>query len=170
VRQPRLLIAAVAVALIAAGCGSSSPSSTTTSSSQSSLSQSSSSQSSAAVKIATRAVAGLGTILVNGHGQTLYTFAPDKAKHVTCTGSCAGIWPPVMVASGAKPAAAGGVNASLLGSDPDPSGGDVVTYAGWPLYTYVSDSPSGGASGQALDMNGGLWYVMSPDGKVITKK
>jgi len=35
------------------------------------------------------------------------------------------------------------VTASLLSSDANPSGGKVVTYAGWPLYTYVGDSASG---------------------------
>jgi predicted lipoprotein with Yx(FWY)xxD motif len=48
--------------------------------------------------------------------------------------------------------------------------GTVVTYNRWPLYTYVGDSKPGQASGQALDLNGGLWYVLSPSGKVITKK
>ncbi len=38
-------------------------------------------------------------------------------------------------AGASKAAASGAVNASLLGSDPDPTGGRVVTYAGWPLYT-----------------------------------
>jgi hypothetical protein len=45
-----------------------------------------------------------------------------------------------------------------------------VTYAHWPLYTYVSDTAPGQASGQALNLNGGLWYVISPSGKLITKK
>ncbi|MGO9883194.1 MAG: hypothetical protein ACLPV4_09280, partial [Solirubrobacteraceae bacterium] len=63
----------------------------------------------------------------------------------------------------------GGVKASLLGSDPDPSGGKVVTYAGWPLYSYVADTAPGAHGGQSLNLNGGLWYVISPSGKVITK-
>src|SRR4029078_11623395 len=59
---------------------------------------------------------------------------------------------------------------TLLGSDKNPSGGRVVTYNRWPLYTYIADSKPGQATGQALDLNGGLWYVLSPYGKVITKK
>jgi hypothetical protein len=34
----------------------------------------------------------------------------------------------------------------------------------------VSDTAPGQASGQALNLNGGLWYVISPSGKLITKK
>jgi hypothetical protein len=37
----------------------------------------------------------------------------------------------------------------------------------WPLYTYVSDSAAGQARGQALNLNGGYWYVLAPSGKVI---
>jgi hypothetical protein len=43
----------------------------------------------------------------------------------------------------------------------------VVTYNGWPLYAYVSDKAAGVATGQALNLNGGYWYVIQPDGVVI---
>jgi predicted lipoprotein with Yx(FWY)xxD motif len=109
-------------------------------------------------------------VLVNAQGRTLYIFAPDNHKKVTCVSTCAAIWPPAFLPSGQKPVAAGPVKQSLLASDPDPAGGQVITYAGWPLYTYVTDSAPGQHTGQALNLNGGLWYVISPAGKVITKK
>ena len=52
---------------------------------------------------------------------------------------------------------------------PTPKGVDVVTYAGWPLYTYAADSGPGTANGQDLNANGGLWYVIAPSGAVISK-
>jgi hypothetical protein len=58
----------------------------------------------------------------------------------------------------------------LLGSDANPIGGKVVTYNHWPLYTYVVDTKPGQATGQALNLNGELWYVLSPAGKVIRTK
>jgi predicted lipoprotein with Yx(FWY)xxD motif len=121
-------------------------------------------------KIASATVAGLGPVLVDASGRTLYIFVPDHAKKVTCTGGCAAVWPPATVPSGDKAAASGTVKQSLLGSDPDPSGGQVITYAGWPLYRYVADSARGMAAGQAINLNGGLWYVISPSGKVIKAK
>ena len=51
-----------------------------------------------------------------------------------------------------------------------PVGGRVVTYNKWPLYTYVADTKPGQATGQALNLNGGLWYVLAPSGKVIRTK
>jgi predicted lipoprotein with Yx(FWY)xxD motif len=112
-------------------------------------------------------------VLVDGHGRTLYTFAPDHAKKVTCVGGCATVWPPMTSASAsasaAKATTAGQVKTSLVSSDPNPSGGRVVTYAGWPLYTYVGDHGTGSANGQALNINGGYWWVITPAGAVVTK-
>jgi predicted lipoprotein with Yx(FWY)xxD motif len=122
------------------------------------------------VTVSTKSVTGLGTILVNGSGRTLYMFVPDKDKKVTCVSVCAKIWPPLFLPTGAKTKAAGSAKKSLLGSDKDPAGGHVVTYNHWPLYTYVGDTKAGVAFGQGLNMNGGLWYVLSPSGAVIKHK
>ncbi len=122
------------------------------------------------VRISTRKLPKLGTVLVNSKGRTLYMFVPDKRKKVTCVRACAAIWPPVKLPKGAKPVASGQAKSSLLGSDRDPTGGRVVTYAHWPLYTYVADTKAGTAKGQALNLNGGLWYVLTPSGKVVRKK
>jgi predicted lipoprotein with Yx(FWY)xxD motif len=123
-----------------------------------------------AATVQTKKIAGLGVILVNSRGRTLYMFKPDKQKRVTCKGSCAVIWPPLKIKAGQKPTAGGAAKKSLLGTYKNPSGGRVVSYNRWPLYTYVSDTKPGQATGQALNLNGGLWYVLSPSGKVITKK
>lgn len=165
-------------AVAAAGCGSSSSSSSSTSTpaatttaatSAKAVAKKSAKAAAAKLTVSAATVPGLGVILVNSQGRTLYTFAPDKKSKVTCVGSCASVWPPVTLSAGAAPAAAKQLKASLLASDPDPSGGKVVTYAGWPLYTYVGDSAAGTASGQAKNLKGGFWYVITPAGKVITK-
>ena len=120
--------------------------------------------------VTTRKVGKLGVILVNSRGRTLYMFVPDKQRKVTCKGTCAAIWPPLKLKAGQKPTAGGAAKKSLLGADKNPSGGRVVTYNKWPLYTYIADTKPGQATGQAIDLNGGLWYVLSPSGKVIKKK
>ena len=80
------------------------------------------------------------------------------------------MWPPLKLPAGQTAKASGGVQASMLGSDPDPEGGRVVTYGGWPLYTYVADTSPGSATGQATNLNGGLWYVITPSGMVVHTK
>ncbi|MDP9259110.1 MAG: hypothetical protein M3Q31_21535 [Actinomycetota bacterium] len=120
--------------------------------------------------ISTKKLPKLGTVLVNGQGRTLYMFVPDKHMRVTCVRTCAAVWPPVKLSKGQKAVASGQAKSSLLGSDPNPAGGRVVTYAAWPLYTYVADTSPGVAKGQALNLNGGLWYVLAPSGKLIRTK
>lgn len=154
-----------AVGLTATACGSS-----TTPTAPTPSGGAGSGTSSGPVALKTGKVAGLGTVLVDGSGRTVYVFAPDKAKKVTCTGSCASVWPPLKAPSGQKPSLSGGVKASLVSSVSDPSGGSVVTYNGWPLYLYVADPSAGTAHGQALNSSGGLWYVITPSGQVVKKK
>jgi predicted lipoprotein with Yx(FWY)xxD motif len=123
-----------------------------------------------AVTIGVRTLPGVGTVLVNSRGYTLYMFEPDARRRVTCTGLCASVWPPVKISPGGRIVAGPGVRADLLGSDPDPAGGRVVTYNGWPLYTYRSDIQPGWDDGQDIDLNGGYWYVIRPSGEPVTAR
>lgn len=121
------------------------------------------------VTVAIRTLPGLGAVLVDGQGRTLYMFPPDAGSRVSCTGPCAGTWPPLVIAAGAAPGAGAGVNGQDLSTLPDPnSGARVVTYAGFPLYRYAGDLGPGSANGQALFVDGGPWYVLDPDGQPIT--
>jgi predicted lipoprotein with Yx(FWY)xxD motif len=123
-----------------------------------------------AATVKTKKVGTLGTILVNSKGRTLYMFVPDHQKKVTCKGQCAAVWPPLKIKTGQKPTAGGAAKQKLLSTDKNPGGGRVVTYNRWPLYTYVTDTKSGQATGQGVNSLGGKWYVLSPSGKVIKKK
>jgi predicted lipoprotein with Yx(FWY)xxD motif len=176
VRTGRKQLAAIVpfVALLSvAGCGSSSSTSSSTTSSYAPATSSAAATASAAatsgVKLSAATVSSLGSVLVNSQGHTLYIFEPDNATKVTCVGSCAAVWPPVKVSTGTKAVPSGEVKAALISSAPDPEGGSVVTYDGWPLYTYVADSAPGTARGQAIQANGGYWYVISPSGTIIRK-
>jgi predicted lipoprotein with Yx(FWY)xxD motif len=105
---------------------------------------------------------------VNSKGYALYMFVPDDQRQVTCTSFCADTWPPVRLPASATLAAGPGVQSSLLGSDVDPAGGRrVVTYDGWPLYSYTGDVQAGQDTGQGIDLNGGYWYLMRPSGKPL---
>lgn len=124
-------------------------------------------RSTSSTAVMTRKIKGLGVVLVNAKGRTLYTFAPDHRRHVTCTGQCAQYWPPLKWKSSGKPKAGGSAKTSRLGLDKNPVGGRVVTYDKWPLYTYAGDSGAGQANGQNTKLNGGKWYVISPSGARI---
>lgn len=84
--------------------------------------------------VTTGDVKGLGTILVDGGGYTLYLFLPDDhASHSQCTGVCADEWPPLLLPKGTTaPVGGAGIRRSLLGTTVHSDGGAQVTYNGWP--------------------------------------
>ena len=112
-------------------------------------------------------VSGVGTVLVDGSGYTLYLFEPDRQSTPSCSGSCTSAWPPLLLPAGASPKAGSGAHPSLVGEVRRPDGSDQVTYDRWPLYRWVGDTRPGIATGQGLDNFGGLWYVVSPDGAAV---
>jgi predicted lipoprotein with Yx(FWY)xxD motif len=121
------------------------------------------------VTVTTTRVPQLGSVLTDSAGQVLYMFPPDAGSRVSCVGACAGTWPPLAVADGATPAAAGGVNAQDLSTLADPNtGARIVTYFGYPLYRYAGDVRPDQANGQALFNYGGPWYAVSADGQPVT--
>ena len=163
-----LAVALLAVfGFVAAGCGGGSSAS---SAPQGSVAAAQHPTGSGAVK--TRKITGLGAVLVDPAGRTLYVFMKDAHRHVTCTkaNGCQSFWPPLKWKSSGKPEAGGVVKTSLLGLDKDPGGGKVVTYNHWPLYTYAGDSGEGQAKGWNQNLNGGKWYVISASGEVVKHK
>ena len=177
-----LLLGASLVLL--AGCGSSGTASTTTTSAATTTSSSTSTTAAggsttstaasgtpAFYEVHTGTVAGLGTVLVNGPGNTLYLFEPDKQSgSSTCYGACAQGWPPLLLPSGVTtPVAGAGVKSSLLGTTHRTDGTVQVTYNKWPVYLWVGNAagPGHGASPQQP-----RWPLVRPlpDGKAITTK
>jgi predicted lipoprotein with Yx(FWY)xxD motif len=110
-------------------------------------------------------VDGLGRVLVDGGGYTLYMYTPDHRGRSTCYQICARQWPPLLLPRGVRhPVAGRGVDAALLGTVTRTNGSVQVTYNKWPLYRFDADVDPGQATGQGDDM--GLWYVLSPSGSI----
>jgi predicted lipoprotein with Yx(FWY)xxD motif len=150
-RMLLVLSAAVAALAAVAACSSSGTPSGTSSSG------SSTHAAAAAVGLKTAQIGGV-TVLTNGNGFTLYTFAPDTSTTSNCNGTCAQNWPPVK-----GPATASGVNgafATIKRSD----GSTQLTFHGHPLYTFVGDKSPGQASGNGINAFGGLWHEAPASG------
>jgi predicted lipoprotein with Yx(FWY)xxD motif len=99
-----------------------------------------------------KVIAGVN-LLTNAEGLTLYWFAPDTSTKSACYGSCAAYWPPVTGTPSAGPGVTG-----TLGTITRTGGTTQATYDGHPLYTYIGDSAPGTASGNNINLNGGLWH------------
>jgi predicted lipoprotein with Yx(FWY)xxD motif len=112
------------------------------------------------------APSSFGTIVVDDRGRTVYDFANDTGGTSTCTGGCAAIWPPV-VAPDPLPGSLPGLSGPL-GSTTRSDGTRQLTIAGHPLYTYSGDDAPGQTTGQGVNLNGGVWTVVSPAGSPVT--
>jgi predicted lipoprotein with Yx(FWY)xxD motif len=151
---------AVGVLMLAAACGGSSTAVTASTGGGTAAAKSGA----AVVKVATTSA---GKILVDGQGRTMYAFAADKKGHSSCTGSCLTYWP--LVPAGAKAPTAGAGVTATFGVIKRADGTSQLSADGWPMYTYVGDSKPGATTGQGKNLSGGLWWVVDPTGKWITK-
>jgi predicted lipoprotein with Yx(FWY)xxD motif len=108
-----------------------------------------------------------GPILATGNGDTLYDFVPDTPTHSACVDDgCVFQWPPLVRNGPVR--VEKGLDQSLVGTLKRPDGATQLSYAGHPLYTYNLDVTPGMVTGQAIDQNGGLWYVLGRRGNQIT--
>ncbi len=99
------------------------------------------------------------TVLTNSKGLTLYWFAPDTPTKSACYGACAAYWPPVPGPQRAGPGVTG-----RLGTIRRSDGTLQATYDGHPLYTYIGDNGPGQATGNNINLNGGLWHEVLASG------
>ena len=160
-----LAVVPAALAVIAAGCGGGGSGGGSASAYRSAAKPAAANTaSSAAVAVRTTQ---LGPTLVDSSGRTLYLFQKDKNAASTCNGACASVWPPLT--TNGKPHAQAGISAAKLGTTKRQDGKTEVTYAGHPLYYYVSDTQPGQVSGQGLDQFGAIWNAVAPSGKGIAK-
>jgi predicted lipoprotein with Yx(FWY)xxD motif len=109
---------------------------------------------------------GVGKVLVDSKGHTLYLFEKDSGTESACAGACASAWPPLLAKG--EPTAAGGAKASLVATTKRSDGASQVTYNGHPLYLFAGDSSAGDTNGQGISAFGARWYVLSPAGNQVT--
>jgi predicted lipoprotein with Yx(FWY)xxD motif len=118
---------------------------------------------SGAAVLTVSSAAGVGPVLVDAKGFTVYDFHKDKGTTSSCYGACAQVWPPVL--SEGAPQVGEGANASMLGTTRRKDGTTQVTYAGHPLYTYTADQNPGEAKGNDVDSFGAQWYALKGSGE-----
>jgi predicted lipoprotein with Yx(FWY)xxD motif len=109
---------------------------------------------------------GLGTILVDTSGRTLYLFQKDTGTTSSCTGACAANWPPLR--ANGKPTLGSGANASMVGTTKRSDGKPQLTYNGHPLYLFTGDKKAGDTNGEGINAFGASWYAVSPAGNQVT--
>ncbi|HEX4753587.1 MAG TPA: hypothetical protein VH268_11870 [Solirubrobacterales bacterium] len=175
---------ALVAAMLIAGCGGSGSSSTTTEASEPAAAETEAPKEAAPAKeeaaakppaaaepegeatpISLGEAADVGKVLVDSEGMTLYYFQKDQkgSGKSKCEGACAEAWPPLTTEG--EPEAMKGVKAAMLGTIERSDGTTQVTYAGWPLYTFVEDKKPGEDNGTDSKAFGASWYPLHSNGK-----
>jgi predicted lipoprotein with Yx(FWY)xxD motif len=145
------LIAVPVLAIGLAACGGSSNSSSGSSNASASVPAQTSSGSGT---VSTKSVSGVGTVLVDSKGMTLYTNDQDTPSKIACTGQCQSFWIPLKASGGNPTSSDSSVQAKLSVEQ------GIVTFDGKPLYTFVQDTSPGQATGNGFqDSFGGTNFT-----------
>ncbi len=166
-RRGAALSGIAAAAVLVAACGSSAAN--TAASGYGSGGGGSSGKAAAANStVSTRQLSGIGTVLVNGSGRTIYQVKTPAETNgrLHCMGACTSFWFPV-TASSANPGGSG--LPGTLGTVRRPGGQTQLTYNGRPLYTFRLDTAPGQAHGNNYtDQFSGTsftWQAVTASGK-----
>jgi len=139
-----VVVGAIGLALVAAGCGGAIPSSD---------------GGSATLKLD-------GRHLVDKQGHSVYLFEKDESGESYCSGACAAVWPPLETST--APQAGVGVQNAALGTIRRSDGDMQVTYHGHALYYYAADaSTPGKTKGEDVDQFGAAWYLVGAQGESV---
>lgn len=118
-------------------------------------------------------VSGLGSVVVDGSGRTVYALVSGTNKDVTCddASGCTKAWPDLALPDGSSGATAGtGIQASMLSTMKLSDGETYPTYNGYLMYEFAGDHGPGQGNGEGISSFGGTWYALSPAGTTITSK
>ena len=139
-----VVVGALGLALVAAGCGGAIPSSD---------------GGPAALKLD-------GRYLVDSQGHSVYLFEKDEDGESYCSGACAAVWPPLETST--APRGGAGVQEAELGPIERPDGDMQVTYHGHPLYYYAADaSTPDNTKGEDVEQFGAGWYLVGAHGQPV---
>ena len=110
--------------------------------------------------VETTDIDGIGAVLANSKGFTLYHLTTERDATIRCLRACARMWPPLLAPGGEVPAPASDLPGELATVE-RPDGGAQVTYDGLPLYTYSGDTAPNQANGQGVQE---VWFAVGPGG------
>jgi predicted lipoprotein with Yx(FWY)xxD motif len=153
-------IATAAVAGLLAACGSGGAGRTVSVTQQSAASRS--------TAVSVRTLPGIGAVLVDRSGKTLYSPQQEAHGQILCTGSCLSFWFPVQVTAGAALRAPSGVSGVLGTLHRADDGLTQLTINGRPLYTFRLDQAPGQAHGNNYTDHFGsvsfTWHAITTSG------
>ena len=175
--MPRLLLLALAVAALLAGCGSDddsgddggppAPAADTATAPDPQATETQEAESAEPRSAGATIRLGdsqYGQVLFDRGGQAIYLFDKETSDKSECYDDCAAEWPPVLTEG--EPQAGEGIDAKLLGTTERDDGTTQVTYNGHPLYFYAHEGKDEVRCHNVPGF-GGIWLALGADGNRI---
>ncbi|MDR3034463.1 MAG: hypothetical protein LBV78_15340, partial [Kitasatospora sp.] len=120
--------------------------------------------------VSVRKLPGVGSVLVNRAGVTVYSPQQEANGKIECTGGCLSFWIPVK-ASGAALHGSSGVTGTLGTIHRPDDGVTQLTVDGRPLYTFRLDHGPGQTHGNNFTDNFGgtsfTWHAITASGAMV---
>jgi predicted lipoprotein with Yx(FWY)xxD motif len=117
-----------------------------------------------------RKLPGVGSVLVDRSGMTVYSPQQEAQGKIECTGGCLGFWMPVKAARGSALHGSSGVTGTLGTIRRQDDGVTQLTYNGKPLYTFRLDNAPGQVHGNNFTDNFGgtsfTWHAITASGAI----
>jgi predicted lipoprotein with Yx(FWY)xxD motif len=110
-------------------------------------------------------VSKYGVVLPNAHRDSLYILSTEHGTKEVCNAACQQIWVPLMVSPKLKSITIGPGVRGNVGFINRSKTSDQVTYNGYPLFTYVSDTGPRQTHGEGIVSFGGTWGLVRASAK-----
>lgn len=112
-------------------------------------------------------------IIILPEAKPVYAFTTDTQgtgdgePAISCSGECLAAWPLVTTEGQVD---VGSVLEQERAGTMTHDGQTVLTYNGWPLYTFAKDEPNQPPQGQDVASFGGEWYLLTPAGEPMEEE
>jgi predicted lipoprotein with Yx(FWY)xxD motif len=107
-------------------------------------------------------------ILGNAKHFSLYLLSTESGAKLHCTGACVTVWPPFLVKSSVRKVTVGTGVTGKIGFVKRSATTKQVTFNGYPVYRFSGDSAAAQTNGEGVAADGGIWYLVAANTKVVT--
>jgi predicted lipoprotein with Yx(FWY)xxD motif len=103
---------------------------------------------------------GYSGILVTSTHRSLYALTVESGVHIHCRAACLPFWPAFVVKSSVTAVTLGAGVKGKIGFVKRSATTKQVTFNGFPVYMFSGDSGAGQVNGEAVQADGGTWYLV----------
>lgn len=110
-----------------------------------------------------------GAVLAKSNRRSLYVLSTERGTKAICKSGCLSIWPPLLVSSKVKSIAVAAGVKGKIGFVARSSTSKQVTFNGYPVFAYASDTGPAQIHGEGIKAFGGVWGLVRASATTASK-